>query len=142
MGQGPVTASAAIGAASVQGSVSFVENAIDAATGTVMVRSVFANDAERLWPGAFVRVVITLGVEQNAVTVPLSALQNGQSGPYVFTVDQSGRAALSLVRVTRKEGDRAVIASGLSPGDRVVTSGQLRIATGTPVVIAAPVSRN
>ncbi len=54
-----------------------------------MVRSTFANDAETPWPGAFVRVVITLGVEQNAVTVPLSALQNGQSGPYVFTVDQS-----------------------------------------------------
>ncbi len=50
MGKGPVTVSAAIGAASVQGSVSFVENAIDAATGTVMVRSVFANDAEMLCP--------------------------------------------------------------------------------------------
>ncbi len=142
MAAGPVDVRASIGSASVQGSVSFVENAIDAATGTIMVRSTFANDAATLWPGAFVRVVITLGVEQNAVTVPLSALQNGQSGPYVFTVDQTGRAALSLVRVARKEGDEAVIASGIAAGDRVVTSGQLRIAAGTPVVIAAPVSRN
>ncbi len=142
MATGPVAVSATIGSASALGSVSFVENAIDAATGTVMVRSTFTNDAETLWPGAFVRVVITLGIEQNAVTVPLSALQNGQSGSYVFTVDQSGRAALSPVRVARKEGDQAVIASGLATGDRVVTSGQLRIAEGTPVVVTAPISRN
>lgn len=142
MAKGPVAVEASVGTAHVPGQVAFVENAIDAGTGTVMLRSRFANAAETLWPGAFVRVTITLGTDPQALTVPLAAIQNGQSGPYVFAVDASNRAVLKPVRLARKDGETAVIAEGLASGDRVVTSGQLRIAAGAPVAIVAAEARN
>ncbi len=98
MAKGPVAVEASVGTARIQGQVAFVENAIDAGTGTVMLRSRFANTTETLWPGAFVRVTITLGTDPEALTVPLVAIQNGQSGPYVFAVDAANRAVLKTVR--------------------------------------------
>ncbi len=142
MAKGPVAVEASVGDARAQGVVAFVENAIDAGTGTVMLRSRFANAGETLWPGAFVRVTITLGTDPQALTVPLVAIQNGQSGPYVFAVDAANRAVLKTVRLARQDGDTAVVAEGLASGDRVVTSGQLRIVAGAPVAIVAAEARN
>jgi membrane fusion protein, multidrug efflux system len=140
MARGPVPVGALAGQSKASGKVAFVENGVDAATGTVMVKARMENAAEMLWPGAFVRVTLTLGDSPDALTVPLAALQPGQSGPYVFVIDENGRARIAQVSVARTAGDLAVITAGIVAGDRVITSGQLRLANGTPVRIegAAP----
>ena len=114
------------------GSIAFVENQVDLATGTVTAKALMQNGSEQLWPGAFVPVKVTLGSQADAVVVPVMALQVGQNGPYVFTV-KDGRAAVAQVKVARTMGDVAVISEGLSGGEQVITSGQLRIANGVAV---------
>jgi multidrug efflux system membrane fusion protein len=118
------------------GTVAFYENAIDAATGTLGVRGVFTNEDERLWPGQFAEVVVTLRIEPNAITVPATAVEAGQNGSYVFVIKPDKSVELRPVTVSRSVGDVVVIASGLTPGDEVVTSGQLRLVPGAKIRLA------
>jgi multidrug efflux system membrane fusion protein len=115
------------------GELAFVDNAIDIATGTITLKAIFANAGERLWPGQFVNVTLTLRVERNALTVPAPAIQSGQAGPYVYVVRPDKTAEPRSVVVSRQAGDEAVIASGLDEGEQVVVDGQLRLTKGTPV---------
>lgn len=115
------------------GSVAFIENQIDPTTGTVTVKARMDNGSEQLWPGSFVPVKVVLGTQADAVVIPAIALQIGQSGPYVFTATD-GRATLVNVKVARMMGEQAVIESGLSGGEAVITSGQLRLVAGSAVV--------
>jgi len=131
--KGEVPVSAVSGSATETGTVAFIENTIDPATGTLIAKAKMGNARETLWPGAFVRATVTLGVDPQALTVPLAAVQNGQDGHYVFIADETGRARQVKVEVARGDGDDVVIRKGLNPGDRVVTSGQLRIINGTPI---------
>lgn len=131
--KGEVPVSAVSGSATEAGTVAFIENTIDPATGTLIAKAKMGNTRETLWPGAFVRATVTLGVDPQALTVPLAAVQNGQDGHYVFIADETGRARQVKVEVARGDGDDVVIRKGLNPGDRVVTSGQLRIINGTPI---------
>jgi multidrug efflux system membrane fusion protein len=117
----------------VKGELAFVDNAIDIATGTITLKAVFANEAERLWPGQFVNVTLTLRVESGALTVPAPAIQSGQTGPYVYVVRPDRTAEPREVVVQRQAGEEAVIASGLDEGEQVVVDGQLRLTKGTPV---------
>lgn len=119
------------------GEIAFLENTIDVGTGTVTAKARMSNAAEGLWPGSFVPVRILLGVEPQAVTVPATAVQIGQNGPYVFVV-RDGRAAFTAIKVARTIANEAVIASGLDGGEQVVTSGQLRLADGVPVSVTRP----
>ena len=93
------------------------------------------NDDTRLWPGQFVNVILTLGMQADAVVVPSAAVQIGQNGPYVFLVQPDSTVELRLVRVDRTLDGRTVIAEGLAAGDRVVVDGQLRLANGTRVAV-------
>ncbi|MGE0715734.1 MAG: efflux RND transporter periplasmic adaptor subunit [Alphaproteobacteria bacterium] len=113
------------------GKVTFVDNAIDAATGTINLRATMPNDERRLWPGQFVNVVATLRVERGAITIPAAALQAGQAGDYVYVAKPDMTATVRHVKVARIIGDRAVITSGVADGERVVTEGQLRLTEGT-----------
>ncbi|MCC7273483.1 MAG: efflux RND transporter periplasmic adaptor subunit [Alphaproteobacteria bacterium] len=117
----------------LQGKVTFVDNAIDAATGTISLRATMPNEERRLWPGQFVNVVATLRIERGAVTVPAAALQVGQSGDFVFVVKPDMTATVRQVKVARLVGDRAVIAKGVEADERVVTEGQLRLTEGTRI---------
>jgi membrane fusion protein, multidrug efflux system len=117
----------------ITGALVFVDNQVDVAT-----KAEFANDDTRLWPGQFVNVTLTLGVQANAVAVPSAAIQIGQSGPYVFMVRPDSTVELRLVRVSRTVNNRSVIAEGLVAGDRVVVDGQLRLANGTRVTVQRP----
>lgn len=131
-----VTASAASpGSAGVAGKLTFIDNTIDAATGTIRLKAEFPNADKAVWPGQFVNVVLTLTQERNAVVVPAIAVQNGPNGQYVFVVGPDRRAALRDVKIERTEGNDAVVASGIAPGEQVVTAGQLRLAPGVPVTI-------
>jgi multidrug efflux system membrane fusion protein len=124
---------AKVGTATVPGVVSFVENTVDLATGTVLAKAEMANADERLWPGAFVAVQATLGIEPNAVSIPMAAVQIGQQGSYVFVVGADSRAVLTRVSVTRATGTTAVIGEGLAGGEQVVVDGQLRLVDGALV---------
>ncbi|WP_181313745.1 efflux RND transporter periplasmic adaptor subunit [Phreatobacter cathodiphilus] len=123
---------ASVGGRISTGGIAFVENQVDLTTGTVTAKARMENGSEQLWPGSFVPVKVTLGVQDDAVVIPAVALQVGQNGPYVFVV-RDGKAAVVTVQVARTLGDLAILADGLAGGEQVITSGQLRIANGTPV---------
>ncbi len=118
-----------------EGTLTFVDNAVDPATGTVLLKGTFANPEERLWPGQFVDVTMTLAEEPDRVVCPAVAVQTGQSGSYVFVVAGDGTAELRPVVVARADERDAVIESGLAGGETVVTDGQLRLAPGAAVTV-------
>jgi multidrug efflux system membrane fusion protein len=122
----------------ITGMLTFVDNQVDAATGTIALKATFANDDIRLWPGQFVNVNLTLGIQAHAVVVPSPTIQIGQNGPYVFVIKEDSTVELRLVRIDRTVGNRTVVASGLDAGERVVVDGQLRLNNGTRVTMARP----
>ena len=117
------------------GHVSFIDNAIDAPTGTIKLKAEFPNDSRRLWPGELLTITVRLAVEPHAIVVPTSAVQNGQQGQYVYVVNGDRSAALRPVTVKRTDGNDAVIAEGLKAGEEVVTDGQLGLTPGARVTI-------
>jgi Membrane-fusion protein len=138
MAHGPVAASVSLpdGAGTIDGGhLAYIDNQVDAATSTIAVYARFPNHDERLWPGEYVEASLVLGIEPKALVVPGSAVQTGQDGNYVFRLDSDQRVHLVPVTVRRSEGDLDVIAGKLSPGDQVVTSGQLRLRDGGRVAI-------
>ena len=119
----------------VIGVVSFVNNTVEVSTATIRLKASFQNRDRRLWPGQTVNVLLTLGVQPKAVVVPSQAIQSGQSGSYAFVVKQDQTAELRLVSVSRSTNGEAVIEKGLSPGETVVTDGQLLLTSGARVSI-------
>jgi membrane fusion protein, multidrug efflux system len=124
--------------APITGTLVFIDNQVDVATGSITLKAEFSNEDTRLWPGQFVNVTLTLGVQANAVVVPTAAIQIGQNGPYVFVIRPDSTVELRLVRIDRTVSDKSVIAEGLAAGDRVVVDGQLRLGNGTRVAIQRP----
>ena len=122
-------------AASESGSLSFVDNAVDADTGTIELKGLFANETERLWPGQFVNVTLTLSELPDAVLVPSQAVQTGQDGSFVFVVERDMSAETRPVVVGDSLDGQTVIESGLKAGETVVTDGQLRLFPGAKVKI-------
>jgi RND family efflux transporter MFP subunit len=120
------------------GKVTMIENSIDAPTGTVPVRATMPNSDELLWPGTLVTVQLTLRSEEG-VTVPESALQLSQAGTFVFVVADEV-VSVRPVKVERTVEGVSVIASGLKPGEVVVTDGQLLLSNGTRVTQRKKVS--
>ncbi len=122
----------------IVGALSFVDNGVDTTTGAVTLKARFANEDNRLWPGQFVPVALELFVQKGAVTVPTPAVQTGQDGLFVWTVDEGGKAQMRPVKVERAVGDRSVIADGLAAGTKVVVDGQSRLTIGATVDIKKP----
>ena len=120
------------------GALSFVDNGVDTTTGTVTLKARFPNDDNRLWPGQFMPVTLDVYVQTGAVLVPSVAVQTGQEGLFVWVLDDAGKAQLRPVKVARTVGDKSVIASGLSAGERVVVDGQSRLTVGATVDIKTP----
>jgi membrane fusion protein, multidrug efflux system len=139
MAAGPVTVAGTIpndSGPAEQGTLTFVDNAVDPATGTVKLKATFANPQQRLWPGQFVNVVVTLTTQPNATVAPSAAVQTGQQGTYVFVVKDDQTVEMRKVTVERTTGERSIIASGLTSGETVVTDGQLRLRPGSRVRVA------
>src|SRR5262249_13951574 len=101
--------------------------------GTVKVRAVFPNKDRVLWPGQFVVASVTLREMHDAVVVPSQAVQTGPKGTFVFVVKPELTAELRQVVVERTDEGNSVIAKGLAPGERVVTTGQSRLVPGIKV---------
>jgi multidrug efflux system membrane fusion protein len=120
------------------GSLSFIDNAVDTTTGTVLLKATFPNPNQRLWAGEFVATRLNLFVEQNALVVPTQAVVTGQSGSYVYVVTDSGTASQRPVTVERTAGSMSVIASGIRNGDQVVTDGQSRLTPNAKVQVTTP----
>src|SRR5580765_4511457 len=109
------------------GWLSFIDNTVDQATGTIKLKGEFPNSDRRLWPGQFVDVVLTLAQQPNAIVVPSQALQNGQQGQFVFVVKPDMTVEARSVVLDRSTDGQAVISKGLIPGEQVVTESQLRL---------------
>ena len=119
----------------VEGVLSFIDNAVDIPTGTIKLKGTFANKEKLLWPGQFVNVVLTLTIQPDTLVVPSKAIQTGQNGDYIFVVKNDLSVESRPVTVDRTMNGEAVIEKGLTPGEKVVTDGQLRLIPGTKVVI-------
>jgi multidrug efflux system membrane fusion protein len=117
------------------GDLSFIDNAVDRTTGTIRLKGVFANSERKLWPGQFVKVALTLDVENGAITVPSQAVQNGQQGQHVFVVKTDQTVELRPVTVNRTDNGEAVIAKGLKAGEKVVTDGQFLLGPGSRIEV-------
>jgi multidrug efflux system membrane fusion protein len=121
-----------------RGTLSFIDNAVDSLTGTILLKATFPNRQRALWPGALVRVRLTVTTERRALVLPVNALITGQQGTQVFVVGDSDRVYLRPVQVLRSSDSIAVLAGGVNPGDRVVTDGQVRVTDGARVRILTP----
>ncbi|MBI2960635.1 MAG: efflux RND transporter periplasmic adaptor subunit [Betaproteobacteria bacterium] len=117
------------------GQLIFVDNAVDPSTGTIKLRAQFPNNDRALWPGQFVAVSLKLYDQKNAIVVPTRSVQTGPEGQHVLVVKPDMTTEVRRVTVDRTDGDKAIIAKGLSKGEQVVTQGQLRLVPGAKVVI-------
>jgi multidrug efflux system membrane fusion protein len=121
-----------------EGSLLLVNNQISQASGTVELKATFPNEDRKLWPGEFVQVRLITGVQPSAISVPLSALQQGAAGEQVFVVGPGNTVRLQNVTVAETLDGRALVSSGLKPDDTVVTAGQYRLQDGTKIMAVAP----
>jgi multidrug efflux system membrane fusion protein len=119
----------------VRGELTFVDNTVDDTTGMIRLKATFANEDERLWPGQYVNVTLTLTHQDNATVVPSEAVQTGQQGQYVFAIKGEDTVEIRPVVVDRALNTETVIQKGLQAGERVVTDGQLRLVDGAKVEI-------
>jgi len=118
-----------------EGILTFVDNTVDVATGTIKLKATFANKKKRLWPGQFVDVVIVLTTQPDAIVVPAQAIQTGQKGQYVFVIKKDLTVEDRAVTVGRTLDSETVIEKGLQAGEQVVTDGQLRLIPGAKIQI-------
>ncbi len=111
----------------ISGEVTFVDNQVDAQTGTIVLKARSDNEDERLTPGQFVNVSMTLAALENALTVPSRAIQVNQSGSFVFVVKENKTVEMRPVEVGPQADDFTAVLKGLKKGETVVTDGQLRL---------------
>lgn len=121
-----------------KGVLTFIDNAIDSTTGTVMLKGRFGNEGKTLWPGQFVQVVVELPVSEEGLAVPSQAVQTGQKGSYVYVLRQEKKVEARDVVTGRSFNGDTLITKGLSEGEKVVVEGQLKLAPGAMVKIIEP----
>lgn len=129
----PVQAQLPDGRGTLAGRLQFVDNAVDAATGTVRVKAQFDNRDQRLWPGAFVGVRLAVRTLKDAVVVPQAAIVQSPRGAVVFVVEEGSRVAARPVQVLHAAGNDAAV-QGLAGGERIVLEGRQNVRPGNLVV--------
>ena len=120
------------------GTLTFVDNAVDPATGTIRLKAAFPNQGSVLWPGQFVNASLKLADQADALVVPSQAIQTGPKGQYAYVVRPDMTTEVRQVVLDRIEGDRSIVAKGLAKDETVVVKGQLRLTRGAKVTIAKP----
>lgn len=120
-----------------EGRLAFVDNQVDAASGTVLVKGEFPNADGTLWPGAFVRVRLQLREEPGALVVPAAAVSSSQAGTYLYVVGADTTVEVRPVTVTRTWRNFSVISGGVEAGETVVIDGQARLSPGAKATIRA-----
>jgi multidrug efflux system membrane fusion protein len=117
-----------------KGKLTVINNQVSTATGTVTLQATFVNEDNVLWPGEYVSVQLVVGILRNVVTVPASAILAGPNGDYVYVIGNDSKVTRVDVQQAARRGGISVIASGVSAGQAVVTTGQYRLDNGTVVV--------
>jgi multidrug efflux system membrane fusion protein len=125
-------------AISATGRLSFIDNAVDNTTGTIKLKATFPNSDHTLWPGQFVTVAMTLRTLDHATVVPSEAIQSGQKGQFAFVVKADQTVETRSVTVGQTVDNQIVVETGISPGETVVTDGQLRLFPGAHVRVVPP----
>jgi multidrug efflux system membrane fusion protein len=116
----------------IHGRLTFVDNTVDPNLRTIHLRGTFDNKDRRLWPGQYVRVLLTIAEEPNSVLVPSQAVQTGQTGQFVYVVKSDETVETRPVAVKRELANESVV-EGVQPGEEVVTDGQLRLVSGAKI---------
>lgn len=125
---------AATGGTPVTGKLALFDNAVDQASGTVLVKAEFKNDKGLVWPGQSANVTVRFQSDEKQLVVPTVALRAGANGSFVYTVDDGHKVHVTPVDVARSNGDMTAIASGLSVGQKVIVEGQSELTDGQTVV--------
>lgn len=133
-----VEARAPGGGPPVRGQLVFIDNAVDAATGTIVLKAEFPNEEGVLTPGQFFEVSVTLRTLNEALTIPSEALQVGQQGNFVYVAKADNTVEVRRVATTPLDAATLLVQKGLEPGERVVTDGQLRLAPGARIDVRQP----
>jgi multidrug efflux system membrane fusion protein len=119
------------------GTLAVVDNQVDPTTGTVRLKANFPNDKLALWPGAFVNARLLVETLKGVTVIPTAAVQRGPNGTFVYVIQTDQTVAMKPVTVRQQDDVQAVIAAGLAPGDKVVTTGFARLQSGSKVQISA-----
>jgi multidrug efflux system membrane fusion protein len=135
----PLEIEASSGGVTSTGKLVFIDNSVDATTGTIKLKARFENATHALWPGQFVDVKARLNVERDRVVVPSRTVQSGPQGKFVWVVDGSS-VAIRPVNVERifksdKGGEISVISSGVKAGETVISEGQMRLMPGAKIKV-------
>ena len=116
-----------------KGALTFINNAVNVTTGTIELKATFDNTDQRLVPGQFVDVVLTVSVLPDALVIPAQALQTGQTGTYVFVVRPDHTVEMRPTAVRTLDDGQMIVESGLKAGELVDTEGQMRLTPGAKV---------
>jgi len=116
----------------IHGRLTFIDNTVDPNLRTIHLRGTFDNKDRRLWPGQYVRVLLTIAEEPNSILVPSQAVQTGQTGQFVYVVKSDETVESRPVAVERELANESVV-EGVQPGEEVVTDGQLRLVSGAKI---------
>ena len=122
----------------VTGTLAFINNQVNADTGTIQLKGIFENNDKLLWPGEFTNATLTLTQRPDAIVVPAQAVESGQNGPYVYIVKSDQTAEVRQVTPGDTIGQETIIEKGVQPGETVVTDGQLRLLPGAKVEFQNP----
>jgi multidrug efflux system membrane fusion protein len=115
------------------GTLASIDNQIDTTTGTYKLKAVFSNDNNILFPNQFVNVHLLVDTKRNLTVVPVTAIQRGPQGTYVYVVEHNNVAKIHTVTVAQSTNENAGLSSGLNPGDTVVIDGQDKLQDGSQV---------
>jgi len=115
------------------GELALVDNLINQGTATMRLKAIFPNPQRLLWPNQFVKARLQLTVRKGALVIPAVSVQHGPQGSFVYVVGDDGRAAVRNVTVERIEGEGAIVAQGVTAGEKVVNEGQNQLRPGARV---------
>jgi multidrug efflux system membrane fusion protein len=127
------------GASLGSGALSIADNRVDPTTGSVKMKARFANTDERLLPGQFVNIKLTLQTLMHATTIPAAAVNQGPNGTFVYVIGSDLKVAMRSIKISLTQDTTAVIVAGLKPGETVVTDGQMSLTAGSAVKVKPPV---
>ena len=119
-----------------RGTLGVVDNQVDQTTGTVRLKADFPNASLALWPGQFVNVRMLIDTLRQVVVIPTGAVQRGPAGTFVYVVRDDNKVAMRPVSISLQDETQAVVANGVQPPERVVTTGFARLTDGTQVNVA------
>ena len=116
-----------------EGKLTLIDNQIDQTTGTIHLKATFDNAEENLWPGQFVDARLVLTIAKGAVTVPATAVQQGADGYYAYVLKPDLTVERRIVDVARFQANQAILAKGITAGEKIIVDGQYRLTPGARV---------